>query len=240
MNTMDADVLVVGAGPTGLMLANQLGRRGVRTWILDRHAGPARRRQPSVFRPNARDLRASGHRRARLELGKRANGGAIARRGRLAARVPLGDIGHDLSPYPYLLILGQDDNERILGEALRGRGMSVEWNTELVGLKKEADRVIARIKQPDGSIREVAAAAWVAGCDGARSTVRELSGVAFEGAPYEHVFYVADTQVTGPMVPDEINVYLFPGASTFSFRCAGPITGGWSGSCRRPCAAETI
>jgi flavin-dependent dehydrogenase len=86
--------------------------------------------------------------------------------------------------------------------------MAVEWNTELVGLAQEPDRVIARLKQPDGTIREVTAR-WVAGCDGARSTVRELNGIPFQGAPYEHVFYVADTQMTGPMVPDELNVYLW-------------------------------
>jgi 2-polyprenyl-6-methoxyphenol hydroxylase-like FAD-dependent oxidoreductase len=218
---MDTDVLVVGAGPTGLMLANQLGRRGVRTSILDRHDGPAR--ETRALGVQARTLEIYAHLgivgRA-LELGKRATGGAMWARGRQAARIPLGDIGRDLSPYPYLLILGQDDNERILGEALRGRGMSVEWSTELVGLTQEADRVVARVKQPDGSIREIAAA-WVAGCDGARSTVRELSGVAFEGAPYEHVFYVADTQVTGPMAPDEINVYLFPGGFHLFFPMRG-------------------
>jgi hypothetical protein len=57
-------------------------------------------------------------------------------------------------------------------------------------------------------MREVTAA-WVAGCDGARSAVRDLSGIAFQGAPYEHVFFVADTQATGPMVPDELNVFLW-------------------------------
>ena len=52
-------------------------------------------------------------------------------------------------------------------------------------------------------------AAWVAGCDGAHSSVRELSGITFPGAPYEHVFFVADAEVTGSMVPDEVNVYLW-------------------------------
>ena len=116
--------------------------------------------------------------------------------------------GSGLSPYPFLLILGQDDNERLLGEALRDQGVTVAWNTELVGLAQEPDRVIARLKQPDGTIRELSAT-WVAGCDGARSAVRELNGIAFQGAPYEHVFFVADTRMTGPMVPDELNVYLW-------------------------------
>jgi 2-polyprenyl-6-methoxyphenol hydroxylase-like FAD-dependent oxidoreductase len=206
---MDTDVLVVGAGPTGLMLANQLARQGVRAIIVDRHAGPAL--ETRALGVQARTLEIYAHlgivERA-LELGKRATGANMWAQGRRAARLPLGDIGRGLSPYPFLLILGQDDNERLLGEALRARGMTVAWNAELVGLAQEPDRVTARVKQPDGTIRELSAA-WVAGCDGAHSAVRELNGIAFRGAPYEHVFFVADTQMTGPMVPDELNVYLW-------------------------------
>ncbi|HLN58372.1 MAG TPA: FAD-dependent monooxygenase [Thermoanaerobaculia bacterium] len=228
---MDADVLVVGAGPTGLMLANQLGRRGVRALIIDRHAGPAV--QTRALGVQARTLEIYSHlgiaERA-LELGKRATGAHIWTGGRLSARVPLGDIGRDLSPYPYLLILGQDDNERLLGEILRQWNMAVQWNTELVGLTQEADRVRAALKQPDGTNREITAA-WVAGCDGARSTVRSLCGIEFSGAPYEHVFFVADTQVTGSMAPDELNVYLwrdgfhlfFPMRGTDHWRIVGIV-----------------
>src|SRR5882724_728577 len=227
---MDTDVLVVGAGPTGLMLANQLGRRGVRTLLVDRHSGPSR--ETRALGVQARTLEIYSHlgivERA-LELGKRATGANLWANGRVA-RVPLGDIGRDLSPYPFLLILGQDDNERLLGEALHDSGMSVQWNRELVGLTQQSDRVVAQLRQPDGTIREVAAA-WVAGCDGARSAVRELNGIAFQGAPYEHVFFVADTQVTGPMVPDEINVYLwresfhlfFPMRGTDHWRVVGIV-----------------
>ena len=206
---MDTDVLIVGAGPTGLMLANQLGRRGVRTLIIDRHPGPSL--QTRALGVQARTLEIYSHlgtaERA-LELGKRATGANLWAQGHHAARVPLGDIGRDLSPYPFLLILGQDDNERLLGDALRNWGMTVQWNMELVGLEQADDRVTARLKQPDGTVREISAA-WVGGCDGAHSAVRELNGIAFQGAPYEHVFFVADTQATGPMVPDEINVYLW-------------------------------
>jgi len=203
------DVLVVGAGPTGLMLANQLGRRGVRARIIDRHTGPSL--QTRALGVQARTLEIYTHlgivERA-LARGKRATGANIWVQGRRAARLPLGDIGRDLSPYPFLLILGQDDNERLLGDALCKQGMAVDWGTELVGLAQDTSHVTATLKQPDGTIEDVTVA-WVAGCDGARSAVRELSGIAFEGAPYEHVFFVADTRVTGPMVPDEINVYLW-------------------------------
>jgi 2-polyprenyl-6-methoxyphenol hydroxylase-like FAD-dependent oxidoreductase len=207
--SVDTDILIVGAGPTGLMLANQLARRGVRFRIIDRHAGPAL--QTRALGVQARTLEIYSHlgiaNRA-LELGKRGVGANIWARGRRAARVPVGDIGQGLSPYPFLLILGQDDNERLLGDALRQHGVDVEWNTELVGLTQHPDRVIARLKNPDGTVRETTTR-WVGGCDGARSAVRELNGIVFQGAPYEDVFFVADTVMTGPMVPDELNVYLW-------------------------------
>jgi 2-polyprenyl-6-methoxyphenol hydroxylase-like FAD-dependent oxidoreductase len=234
---MDTDVLVVGAGPTGLMLANQLARRNVRALIVDRHSGPSL--QTRALGVQARTLEIYSHLgiadRA-LELGKRARAANMWARGRRAARVPVGDIGQDLSPYPFLLILGQDDNERLLGEALSRSGMSVQWNTELVGLVQEADRVVTKLKQPDGTIREVTAA-WVAGCDGARSAVRELCGIRFEGAPYEEVFFVADTEMTGPMVSDELNVYLwrkgfhlfFPMRGTDHWRVVGILPPGLRG-----------
>jgi 2-polyprenyl-6-methoxyphenol hydroxylase-like FAD-dependent oxidoreductase len=218
---MDAEVLVVGAGPTGLMLANQLARRGVRPLIIDRHPGPSI--QTRALGVQARTLEIYSHLGIvdqALELGKRAVGANLWAHGR-RARVPLGDIGQDLSPYPFLLILGQDDNERLLGQALEKLGIAVRWSTELVGLAQQADRVIARLKQPDGTIREVAAC-WVAGCDGARSAVRELNGIEFQGAPYEHVFFVADTEMTGPMVPNELNVYLWRDGFHLFFPMRGP------------------
>src|SRR5688572_12925406 len=225
------DVLVVGAGPTGLMLANQLVRRGVRPRIIDRHVGPSLQTRALGVQARTLEIYAQlGIVSRAIELGKRATGANMWAQGRRTARVPLGDIGKDLSPYPFLLILGQDDNERLLGEALQKAGVSIEWNTELVGLTQGPDQVTAKVKQPDGSIKEVTAA-WVGGCDGARSAVRELSAIPFEGAPYEHVFFVADTQMTGPMVPDELNVYFwregfhlfFPMRGTDHWRVVGIV-----------------
>ena len=170
---MDTDVLVVGAGPTGLMLANQLARRGVRVRIIDRHAGPAR--ESRALGVQARTLEIYSHlglADQAVALGKRADGAVLWAEGRRATRVPLGDIGRDVSPYPYLLVLGQDDNERLLGDALRARGLAVQWNTELVGLAQDTDHVTATLKNLDGSNSEVMVP-WLAGCDGARSTRSE-------------------------------------------------------------------
>ena len=206
---MDTDVLIVGAGPTGLMLANQLARRGVRAVIIDRHTGPAR--ETRALGVQARTLEIYerlGIVDRALELGKQGTGANLWAEGRWMAHVPLSDAGQNMTPYPYLLILGQDDNERIMGDRLRELGMSVQWNTELTALEQQPDHVAVTLRQSDGGQRKLSAA-WVAGCDGARSSVRELCGIAFAGAPYEHVFFVADTEVTGSMVPDSVNVYLW-------------------------------
>jgi 2-polyprenyl-6-methoxyphenol hydroxylase-like FAD-dependent oxidoreductase len=206
---MFTDVLIVGAGPTGLMLANQLGRRGIRATIVDRHSGPAQ--QSRAMAVHARTLEIYeklGIADQALALGRRGNGANLWSRGRRKARVPLEDMGRGQSRYPYVLMLGQDDNERIMGAHLRTWGVDVQWNTEVVALRQHADHVTTTIKDADGTTREITAA-YVAGCDGARSSVREMNGIGFPGAPYEHVFFVADTEATGPMVPDELNVYLW-------------------------------
>ena len=205
---MDFDVLIVGAGPTGLMLANQLGRRGIRVLIIDRHAGPSRETRALGVQARTLEIYSKlGIVERALELGKRGTGANIWAQGRKMARVPLGEAGQCETPYPFILILGQDDNERIMGDRLRSWGVSVQWNAELVGLVQDSDKVSATLRLPDRTIKITAA--WVAGCDGAHSSVRELSGITFPGAPYEHVFYVADTEVTGSMVADEVNVYLW-------------------------------
>ena len=100
----------------------------------------------------------------------------------MKARIPLKDMGKDMSPFPYVLMLGQDDNERIMGEHLRRWGLSVQWNTELVALDQQADHVTATVKELDGRTRTITAA-YVAGCDGSRSAVRTICGIAFPGAP---------------------------------------------------------
>ena len=202
-------MLIVGAGPTGLMLACQLARRGVRPLLIDRHAGPAQQTRALGVQARTMEIYARlGVVERALELGHKGTGANIWARGRRSARVPLGEAGTGATPYPYVFILGQDDNERILGERLREFGMAVQWNTELTGLEQKSDHVAATLRSPGGNL-ETLKTAWVAGCDGAHSAVRELNRIGFPGAPYEHVFFVADVEASGPMVPGELNVFLW-------------------------------
>lgn len=156
-----------------------------------------------------------------LALGKTGSGANLWADGRWTARIPLGDIGRDQSPFHYVLMLGQDDNERIMGECLRGHGIDVQWNTELVKFEQQPDAITATFKTADGTTRQITTA-YLAGCDGARSVVREHSGITFPGAPYEHVFFVADTTAVGPMRPDELNIYLWRDGFHLLFPMRGP------------------
>jgi len=207
---MDVEVLVVGAGPTGLMLANQLARRGVQTRIIDRHSGPAQQSRAMAVQARTLEIYAKlGIIDQALALGARGTAANMWANGRWTARIPIGDIGKNLSPFPFVLMLGQDDNEHIMGNKLGDFAVGVEWNTELVGIEQRSGHVDATLKLADGRVR-VIKASWLAGCDGARSPVREMSGITFPGAPYEHTFFVADTEAIGPMKQGELNVYLLP------------------------------
>jgi 2-polyprenyl-6-methoxyphenol hydroxylase-like FAD-dependent oxidoreductase len=134
---MDTDVLIVGAGPTGLMLANQLARRGVRAMIIDRHSGPAQQSRAMAVQARTLEIYSKmGLVDEALSLGREGTGASMWANGKWMARVPLGAIGKNLSPFPYVLALGQDDNERIMGAKLQTYGVGIQWNTELVALQQ--------------------------------------------------------------------------------------------------------
>src|SRR4029453_6825991 len=133
---VETDVLIVGAGPTGLMLANQLARRGVRALIIDRHPGPALQTRALGVQARTLEIYAKlGIAERAIELGKRGNGAHLWSEGRQIGAISLGDAGSAQTPYPFILVLGQDDNERIMGERLREWGVDVQWNTELLALE---------------------------------------------------------------------------------------------------------
>jgi 2-polyprenyl-6-methoxyphenol hydroxylase-like FAD-dependent oxidoreductase len=222
---MTTEVLIVGAGPTGLMLANQLGRRGVRATIIDRHSGPAMQSRAMAVQARTLEIYAKlGVAEEAVALGAPARGIQLWVNGRRRARIPVQEIGEGLSPFPYVLMLGQDDNEHLLGALLRRWNIEIQWNTELVALEQHPDRVSATIKGPDG-VERVIVASYVAGCDGGRSAVRQMNGIGFPGAPYEHTFFVADTEATGPMVPGGLNSYLWKDGFTLFFPMRG--RNGW-------------
>ena len=112
-----------------------------------------------------------------------------------------------MTPFPFALVFPQDAHERLLIERLDALGVKVERRTELVRFEQHADGVRATLKRPDGA-EEICEAAYLAGCDGARSTVREALAIGFPGGTYSGLFYVADVEATGPATNGEMHVDL--------------------------------
>src|SRR4051794_11059823 len=183
------DVLVCGAGPTGLVLALRLVRSGVRVRIVDSAPEPGTTSRALVVHARTLEFyRQMGLADAFLAEGLRFTAVNMWVRGRRVARAPLGDIGKGLSPFPFLFVCTQDRHERFLIEQLRRAGVEVERPVKLVGFTQDEGGVTARLEGSCGS--EEVRAAYLAGCDGARSTVRDVLGVGFPGGTYERVFYV--------------------------------------------------
>jgi len=112
--------------------------------IVDRHSGPAQQTRAMAVHARTLEIYSKlGIAERALELGRRGNAANMWAEGKWTARIPLGDIGKSMSPFPFVLILGQDDNERIMGDHLRNWGLAVQWNTELTGVNQEPSLVTA-------------------------------------------------------------------------------------------------
>lgn len=200
------DVLITGAGPTGLVLALWLTAQGVKVRIIDKKEGPGDTSRAMVVQARTLELyRQLGLAETVLDAGNRMVAINMWTRGHRAARLALADAGAGLSPYPSPLMYPQDHHERLLGEKLEAMGVRIERNTELVSLEQDLESVTATLRKADGS-EETTTARYLAGCDGARSTVRESLRIEFEGGTYRSVFYVADVKVSGLDTPSEGHV----------------------------------
>jgi 2-polyprenyl-6-methoxyphenol hydroxylase-like FAD-dependent oxidoreductase len=202
------DVLIAGAGPTGLALALWLTKLGVAVRVVDKagDAGTTSRalavqaRTLELYRQLdlADAVVAQGHKVPAVNLW-------VA--GERQAHVAFETVGGDLTPYPFLHIFPQDEHERLLIERLQVLGISVERGTELLGYAENTSSIIARLRGPGGQ-EEDCAASFVAGCDGARSRVRESMGTGFAGGTYRQIFYVADVEASGPALDGELHIDL--------------------------------
>lgn len=191
------DVLIVGAGPTGLVLALWLKRQGVAVRIVDKSSGPGEASRAMAVQARTLELyRQLDLAEPVIEAGYKTPAMNMWARGRHRARIPLGDAGREVSAYPFVLIYPQDRHERLLVQQLQSLGVDVERQTELLSFEKGESHVTALLKHADGR-EESFTAAFLAGCDGARSLVRQAIGSGFEGGTYKQLFYVADVRVTG-------------------------------------------
>ena len=182
----DTEVLVVGAGPTGLTLAAGLLRRGVRVRVIDRAERASPHSKAITLWPRALEVfETLGVGQEMYDRGVKLVATSYYTGNRRIGRIRMRPLAGTRFQVP--ISLPQTSTEQLLREAVVKAGGSIEFGLGLESLSQEEDHATARLT--DGSTLRVP---WVVGCDGAYSTVREQSGVAFEGATYPQTFVIVD------------------------------------------------
>lgn len=207
-NTREVPVLIVGAGPTGLVLALWLTKLGIPVRIIDKIDQPG-----TTSRAVALTVRTLEFYKqidladTVIAAGRKVPGANFWTSGKLSAHLLLDRLGEGRTPFPFVLIYPQDEHERLLIDRLAALGVHVERPTELVAIAEHDSGIRATLKKSDGS-QEICDALYVAGCDGAHSTIRESLKIGFPGGTYSALFYVADVEAKGPPINGEINLEL--------------------------------
>lgn len=189
------DILVVGAGPTGLTLALQAHDHGARVRIVERRAEAFRPSRALILHPRTLEvLRPLGLTDALLERADAAPTATL----RLATRtVPVSLANLDLrdTPFPHLSLIRQTDVEDVLAQALKDRGVVVERGTTLISARDGRDQAVAALSNRFGLTET--ACGFVVGCDGPDSTVRAEAGIGWAGGPYSEEVVLADIELEG-------------------------------------------
>jgi len=218
---MKTDVIIVGAGPTGLALGCQFIRYGIDFVILDKNEAilPYSR----AIGVQARTLeiyQQIGLAQSAIDLGAITKKACLIENGTVKAQIELQTIGRGLSPYPFLLMFEQDKHEAMLQDYLRRHGKEVRRSTTLDSFTQDESGVTAEIITPDGS-RETIEAKYLVGCDGAKSIVRHTLGLSFEGTTFERLFYVADVVIDWEFSHEALNACLAQHTLTAFFPMPG-------------------
>ena len=194
----ETDVLIVGAGPTGLTLACELLRRGVRCRLIDKAPAPARTSRALGLQPRTLELfDTMGIVDQVLSMGGPVIDANLYDGDRLLLTISTAGVQELDTPYPRLWITPQTSVERPLDAWLRELGGVVERSRELVSFRVAGSQVVATVKGGDGAADETEElrTSWLVGCDGAHSRVRKSLGVSFEGSTYEEKFLLADVDL---------------------------------------------
>jgi 2-polyprenyl-6-methoxyphenol hydroxylase-like FAD-dependent oxidoreductase len=199
---IDTDVLIVGAGPVGLFLANECARRGLRWRIIEANSSQSLHSKALAIFPRTLEIfDMAGLVGPFLEMANRVTSVAVVARGRTLARMR---FAPKESPYPFIAMVPQDVTERLLVEHLGRIGGAVEYETSFVSAVQHDDYVSVTLDQKGQRLQSISA--FVIGCDGAHSTVRHLLNLPFEGAEYDALFMLADVQTNETLPADELQL----------------------------------
>jgi 2-polyprenyl-6-methoxyphenol hydroxylase-like FAD-dependent oxidoreductase len=216
----DPQVLVVGAGPTGMTAAIELKRLGMDVRVIDKSDHMARYSQALVVQARTLEqLQRYGLAEETIAHGRKLKEAKFYSEGKLIVDFKL---EHMDGRYPFALFIPQSETEKLLNQCLEGLGVEAERSVELLELKQDP-HLRATVRHPDGRTEEIAPR-WVVGADGAHSTVREKLGVAFEGGGVGLSFFLGDCGVEGPDVPgDELSLHVHHGDVLFLARLSDKV-----------------
>ena len=198
----DTDVLIVGAGPVGLFLANECARRGIRARLIEARASQSEHSKALAIFPRTLEiLDMAGVVAPFLEAANRVTSVAVMGRGRLLANMR---FAPEESPYPFIAMVPQNITESLLLQELRRKGADVTYETSFVSAIQRGECVSA-ILDHRGERREVTAA-FVVGCDGAHSAVRHALNLKLEGGEYPDSFMLADIESNETLPADQLQL----------------------------------
>ncbi|MFF1687440.1 MULTISPECIES: FAD-dependent monooxygenase [unclassified Streptomyces] len=196
----DRPVLVVGAGPVGLVVACELLQQGIPVRVVDAGRGHTAHSRANVIWPrNLELLDRIGVTEELLDTGHRLAGTAFYSRGRRLATAWMSKLPD--SPYPFALTLSQNDTEAVLRRRLAALGGSVEQGVRLTALDNAADGPAVKLEHEDGRTEELEPG-WLVGADGAHSTVRKELGIGYDGPPVDVSFAITDARLTTTLSED--------------------------------------
>jgi 2-polyprenyl-6-methoxyphenol hydroxylase-like FAD-dependent oxidoreductase len=206
MTHESTDVLIVGAGPTGLALSIALHQRGVSHVLIDRlEQGQNTSRAGVIHAQTLESLRELGVADRLTALGLKVDAFTIRDRDRPLMTLAFAGLP---SAHPYLLMLPQNVTEAVLAERIEELGGSIRRSVTAEGVEQQADRVRVTVNH-DGE-RRVIEAKWVVGGDGMHSLVRRAAGIEFEGSSYEDSFVLADVHLDRAPANDEVSLFFAP------------------------------
>ncbi len=199
---MDIDVLIAGAGPVGLFLANECARRGMRYRIVEKRSGQSEHSKALAIFPRTMEIfDMAGLVDPFLEKANRVTSVAVKSHERNLALMPF--TPHE-SPYDFIAMVPQNVTEQLLAEELARRGGAIEYETSFVS-GVEQDGGVRVTLERKGQHAEVTAR-FVVGCDGAHSAVRHLLNLPFEGGEYRDLFLLADIATNDALPADQLQL----------------------------------
>jgi 2-polyprenyl-6-methoxyphenol hydroxylase-like FAD-dependent oxidoreductase len=211
----DINILIIGAGPTGLAAALFLAERGHRARIIEKRV--TRAPWSKAFGVNARSLSllsTSGVTAQFLDNGRRMERLNLHRRGRTLATLRLDQVD---DPFPFMLVQSQADSERLIEAALGERGITVERGVEAVAIECDEDKAMVQLRV--GSLDSTVIADCVLDASGASSVVRKSLGIAFDGTAYDEPWQLFDIELDNLPVPqDDGNIIIHDDGGIFLVR----------------------